>query len=160
MTLSPLQFAKEWEKHKSSVVDSASGDRGLLQLCSFWQHLSAQVDEPAYRSYFEEYYSIVLLLLRETALSDLTPVELESLISILESLANSNQAMPDIATALNRVFQSAARVNFYVGNLKTGLQYLAKSLATEAPDLSESEFNELTEFVALQHLADLISTRH
>ncbi len=160
MTLSPLQFAKEWEKQKSGLVDPASGDRGILQLCDFWPHLNTHFDEPAYKSYFDEYSSLMLPLLGEASLSDLTPSELEQLISIIEKLMGSKEATPGIANALTKVYQSAARVNFYVGRLKSGLQYLAKSLATEAPDFSESEFSELTEQVALQHLTELISAQH
>ncbi len=160
MTLSPLQFAKEWEQQKSSVVSSASGDRGLLHLRNFWQHLSGHFEEPAYRSYFDEYCSLMLPLLNETALSDLTPVELERLSGIIETLVDTNKSIPELRIALTRIYESAARVNFYVGCLKSGLQYLAKSLTTEAPDISESEFSELTEFVALQHLTDQVSSRH
>ncbi len=160
MTLSPLQFAKEWEKLKSNVVNSASGDRGLLHLCDFWPHLSTHLNEAAYSSYLDEYCSMMVPLLGEATLADMTPPELETLISILASLVISKKATSELTSSLTTVYESAARLSFYVGNLENGLRYLAKSLTTEAPDYPESEFKDLTDIVALQQLTDTISTRH
>lgn len=79
MTTSPLQFAKDFGKLKSDLASRPAADLKLLLLVDLWPSLETHHDDKAYRSYFDEYIPLLLHLISEENLHDLTLEELKRL---------------------------------------------------------------------------------
>ncbi|MEW5995957.1 MAG: hypothetical protein AB1744_16395, partial [Candidatus Zixiibacteriota bacterium] len=75
MTSSPLQFAREFNKLKSDLGSQPADDLKLLRLAQFWPQLEPHRDNPAFRSYVQEYSALFQHLLNPNNLPDLTTEE-------------------------------------------------------------------------------------
>ena len=110
MTTSPLKFAKDFGKLKSDLTSQPAADLKLLLLVDFWPTLHHHRDNKAYRSYFEEYIPLLLHLISEENLHDLTLDELEATLNVLRSLNKSGLA---------RVGQKPAAAGAFDTNVET-----------------------------------------
>lgn len=157
MTTSPLQFAKDFGKLKSDLASQPAADLKLLLLVDFWPSLERHRDDKAYRSYFEEYIPLLLHLISEENLHDLTLPELQVVLNTLQSV-NDVMSPDDRAQVQNKIRLTTiclAKMLFYVGCVEEGVK-LCAGLAGEASTISieNSELDGLSEYNALRLVSE------
>ena len=157
MTTSPLQFAKDFSKLKSDLALQPAADLKLLLLLEFWLVLEQHRDNKAYRSYFDEYIPLLLHLVSEENLHDLTLPELEGVLNTLQSV-NDVMSPDDRALAQDKIRLTTiclAKMLFYVGCVDEGVK-LCAGLAGEASTVSNeySDLDNLSELTALRVACD------
>ncbi len=157
MTTSPLQFAKDFGKLKSDLASQPAADLKLLLLVDFWPSLERHRDDKAYRSYFDEYIPLLLHLVSEENLHDLTLPELEGVLNTLRSV-NDVMSPDDRAQAQDKIRLTTiclAKMLFYVGCVEEGVK-LCAGLGGEASAISNeySELDDLSELNTLKVACD------
>ncbi len=128
MSVSLLQFAREFQKLKADVAGFNAPDSKLLCLVAFWQKLKPFKGNLSYQTYFEEYVHFFLILIPRADLSDLSIEELSAIKQTLKELpadANAHEAIRKVTLELAKVF-------FYVGEIKQAIEQL-----TDITDKSE-----------------------
>lgn len=157
MATSPLQFAKDFGKLKSDLASQPAADLKLLLLLEFWLVLEQHRDNKTYRSYFDEYIPLLLHLISEENLHDLTLPELQGVLNTLQSV-NDVMSPDDRAQAQDKIRLTTiclAKMLFYVGCVEEGVKLCAK-LAGEANAIPNeySDLDNLSELNALRVACD------
>jgi len=119
MSLSPLQFAREFERLKSSIVAGIADDVGLLELIGFWKELEPVLNKPTFASYRREYVQLIESFLSESSVEDLPIESLRQLLSIVTELE-----LPDCDEIVR---YRLAQVFCYVGEFETALSILSST---------------------------------
>ncbi|MBU1471101.1 MAG: hypothetical protein KJ723_10490, partial [candidate division Zixibacteria bacterium] len=70
--MSLLEFAREFARLKSDLAACNIPDVQLVRLVDFWPTLQQNADNPSYQSYVDELVPIILHLINEESLYDLT----------------------------------------------------------------------------------------
>jgi len=157
MTTSPLQFAKDFGKLKSDLASQPAVDLKLLLLIDFWPSLETHHDDKAYRSYFEEYIPLLLHLVSEENLHDLTLPELEGVLNTLRSV-NNVMSPDDRAQAQDKIRLTTiclAKMLFYVGCVDEGVMLCAGLTGKASTNSIEySDLDNLSELNALRVACD------
>jgi hypothetical protein len=131
MTQSPLQFAREFERLKSDLRTQPAPDLQLLQLSDFWTTHSALFRDTNYRSYLDEFQPLLLHLITDSTLFDMTLDELQRVRKALSELGQR----AEIADKLGLVTNRLAQLFSYVGEHKQ-----AEALLSTAPPTGDKTF--------------------
>ena len=93
MSGSPIDFTKAFERLRPHIADPPAPDLKLRRLADFWPELSPRIGKAAYQNYFDEYIPLLLHLICQENLTDLTIDELRRLLEVSHSLipVNSTQ---------------------------------------------------------------------
>jgi len=149
MTVSPLEFAKEFAALKSKVGQQHAGDTQLLTLADFWPRLDGVRDNQSYRSYLDEYRALFADTAATADFSDCSPEELLKLGAVADAIGADDSR--SIKKALIRQYaylgETQEAVNVALGitgeiSVPAGLVPLGAGCdlpAIEQPDL-RSEF--------------------
>ncbi len=159
MALSPLQFAREWESTKSRLYALHASDSKLLLLCEFWPNLAGQAEKPTYQGYLDEFRSLLLPLIGDGPLNDLSPSELQLVTDIAEALARYSPAPSELSERIATIHRTAARVDFYVGDLASGLRHAAAMSGCATPALDLDELEKLSDMDALRILIERVAAQ-
>ncbi len=134
MTDSVLQFARDFEKLKSTTSEAVSLDQALLAMADFWPELREKRDNKSYASYFEEYVPLLVGLIDNDNLFDLTIAELKTIYSTLLEI-NDFLASDKRHSLENKWIETVAltlaRLYFYSGNFEEGVAVVGKFLNEE-----------------------------
>ena len=161
MNQSPVQFARDFARLKSDLNRSPALDHKLLTLMAFWPQLEAILEEPAFRSYVDEYLPLLLHCTSAESLFDFSIAELTALKDALARLqvwTKGKQIDEQVAQKARLVTFRLATVLLYVGSIEDTLPLVA-SLAGEkrAPKFDSDRFEGLGSFEALRTLIDDIT---
>ncbi len=129
MKPTPLTFARSFEQLRSRLESQPAADLRLLLLAEFWPSLSEFRDDQSYRSYFDEYPSLLTRDISEKCLTDLLPSELRQTLSMtleLRSYHKGNEQAGILRNAVQLLATEAARKFFYVGAVDDALDCLAR----------------------------------
>jgi hypothetical protein len=157
---SPLQFARDFEKLKSDLAASPAPDLSLLLLIGFWPQLENKIHDALYKSYIDEYLSILVNRFSDDVLIDLTIDELDKIRGALLSLWNCADHHKDRLTAfLDATSLALAKIYFYLGepekginNCRSGSESTDDSRETKNPTLP-AEFPDSPSEIDLLRLA-------
>ncbi|MEE9442393.1 MAG: hypothetical protein V3V99_06975 [candidate division Zixibacteria bacterium] len=159
MSVSPLQFAQEFEKFKSELSKIPAEDIQILRLMDFWPNLKEKVTDRSYQSYFEEYHAYLVSLLNHDNLNDLTIDELKQLAEAIIDIQHF-QSDDEFIESLNFVYTKLASLYFYVGDIDEGLKLCGTIIGDESlsiPDIisasqdAYSAFNTVYDYFKDSH---------
>jgi len=149
MSISPVQFAKEFAKLKSDLAGQPAPDERLLLLIDFWPFLSQKAGQSSYRSYVEEYFTLLTPLAASSNLTDLTGDELKKMRPALNAMAEIGG--DDIHDMRILVTQRMAAQDFHVGEVARGIETCSEHLKISDVDLPDEIVggkNEYEAFIA------------
>ena len=158
MGLSPLQFAKAFERLKTDAATLPAIDLRLLALLDFWPQLEPFARDTAYQTYVDEYFPLVVHHVTDHALLDLSIEELTTVherLAAMQDIAETDELRQQIELKQRLVLFRLASVLFYAGLIEDALPVCAE-LAGEkdTPPIDSAELEDLDAFEALRGLTE------
>ncbi|MBU1471009.1 MAG: hypothetical protein KJ723_10020, partial [candidate division Zixibacteria bacterium] len=138
-------------------------DVQLVRLVDFWPTLQQNADNPSYQSYVDELVPIILHLINEESLYDLTIEELQTIQSMLQQLHLLERLTPlhDRLAERNRtVSEQLAMRYFYAGSIEDGLHVVAEMSGGTIQTRFPEDVDDLSEFEAFQAMMEHVRGRH
>jgi len=163
MTLSPLQFAREFEKLKSDLARLPGPDLRLRRLIEFWGQLETHLKNVAFSTWVKEFTDLLITQTDGADLSDFSLNELAKLRDVLSGLIRvSDDASRDRLTAADRdAAMRLATLYFYAGATDQGLALCAELAGVGDLVLpTESELRGLSPLDALRTVYDKYRRDH
>ncbi len=160
MSDSPLQFARDFDKLKSSLTLIHSPDTRLLLLVDFWPKLQELREIKSFSSYFDEYFPLILQPVSESDLSDLRIDELRLIIDCLSAIGKSgnDDFRAKIQTSIHQTTIALAKKLFCVGETEKGLE-ICSDLSRSGSDPPQAEKNPTALSPDITELERLRQTR-
>jgi hypothetical protein len=147
MTVSIVKFARGFEQLKIRLESQPVGDLRLLMLVDYWPTLQRYTGLSSYHNYFDEFIWLLLDHIYEKNLQDLLPPELTHILDVTLALQKneSTKNHEDIKNCIDTVATETARKFLFLGEIKTGLDCLARAEDNQLPLLEIPEFDEQME---------------
>ncbi|MFH1891310.1 MAG: hypothetical protein ABIK83_01340 [Candidatus Zixiibacteriota bacterium] len=156
--MSLLEFAREFARLKSDLAACNIPDVQLVRLVDFWPTLRQNTANTSYQSYVEELVPIILHLINDESLHDLTIDELRAIQSMLQQLHLLERLTPlhDRLAEHNRtVSEQLAMRYFYAGSIEDGLHVVAEMSGGTIQTRFPEDVDDLSEFEAFESVTEL-----
>jgi hypothetical protein len=164
MKLSPLEFAREFEKLKSDLARLPATDSRLMRLTQFWKQLAPVASEAPYQSYADEYRALLIGLVQPDALPDLSMDSLKQVRNVLDDLIDLSgvETAPNkLQTAATAVSLRMATLLFYVGEYAEAVSLCSEISGVEEPALPYSdELRGMSPVDTLREICKKVRSEH
>ena len=140
MELSPLVFAREYQRYRAETIGIPFHDTRLLAAAEFWMPRFLALDDDSYASFWLEDLPPLLTTPDPHRFDDLRPDEAEVIATFLRML---NPERFEYSLDSLVVLEVAARKWFYVGEVERALDCLRRAGVGRAwPDDAENQLEE------------------
>lgn len=149
MADSLLEFTRAFEKLKTRLQTIPAFDLKLLELINFRAELSTHSNNPAYRSYVDEYIAYLIHTIENDNFQDLSIDELRSVAETVNQFRDNAEDKLD--NIFKKVTVAEAKKLFYVGETEKALS-IFENLLNEKFDIEVKPADGGMEFDTFQQL--------